>query len=71
MEAKLSPQAKGRRLVIASHADVVPVDDDDIYPPFGGTVQGDYIVGRGAVDDKGPLIATLYALAFSKRSRSP
>lgn len=71
VEAKLSPQAKGRRLVIASHADVVPVDDDDIYPPFGGTVQGDYIVGRGVVDDKGPLIATLYALAFFKEKQIP
>ena len=71
VEAKLSPQAKGRRLVIASHADVVPVDDDDIYPPFGGTVQGDYIVGRGVVDDKGPLIATLYALAFFKEKQVP
>ena len=49
---------------IASHADVVPADKDNLYPPFGGTVQGDYIVGRGVVDDKGPLMATLYALSL-------
>lgn len=71
VEARLSPEPRGRRLVIASHADVVPADDETIYPPFGGTVQGGYVVGRGAVDDKGPLIATLYALAFFKEKQIP
>lgn len=71
VEAKLSPEPQGRRLVIASHADVVPADAENIYPPFGGTVQGDYVVGRGVVDDKGPLIATLYALAFFKEKQIP
>lgn len=71
VEAKLSAEPRGRRLVIASHADVVPADDETIYPPFGGTIQGGYVVGRGAVDDKGPLIATLYALAFFKEKRIP
>lgn len=72
VEAKFSPDAQGKRLVIASHADVVPADaENNIYPPFGGTVVGDYIVGRGVVDDKGPLIATLYALAFFKEKNIP
>lgn len=71
VEAMLSPQAQGKRLVIASHADVVPADSENLYPPFGGTVVGDYIVGRGVVDDKGPLIATLYALAFFKEKQIP
>lgn len=71
VEARLDPEAKGRRLVLASHADVVPADAENLYPPFGGTVQGDYIVGRGVVDDKGPLIATLYALAFFKEKQIP
>lgn len=71
VEAKLDKEQKGHRLVIASHADVVPADKENIYPPFGGTVQGDYIVGRGVVDDKGPLMATLYALAFFKEKNIP
>lgn len=71
MEAGLSPQRQGRRLVLASHADVVQPDDENLYDPFGGNLVGDYVVGRGAVDDKGPLIATLYALAFFKDQNLP
>ncbi|MCI8680470.1 MAG: M20 family metallopeptidase [Oscillospiraceae bacterium] len=71
VEARLNESTGGRRLVLASHADVVPPDAENLYPPFGGTVQGDYIVGRGVVDDKGPLIATLYALAFFKEKQIP
>lgn len=71
VEARLSPESRGRRLVIASHADVVPADAENLYPPFGGTIQGDYVVGRGVVDDKGPLIATLYALAFFREKNIP
>ena len=71
VEARLNEVQKGRRLVLASHADVVPADAENLYPPFGGTIQDGYIVGRGAVDDKGPLIATLYALAFFKEKRIP
>ena len=59
------PRPNQKRLVIAAHADVVDVvEEDHIYPPFGGQIVGDYIVGRGAVDDKGPLMAALYAMAF-------
>ena len=72
IEATLNQEPKGKRLVLASHADIVPVDEDDmIYPPFGGQIVGDYIVGRGVVDDKGPLIATLYALAFFAENKIP
>lgn len=71
VEAQLSPQSTGRRLVIASHADVVPADEENLYPPFGGTVHDGYVIGRGVVDDKGPLMATLYALAFFKEKNLP
>lgn len=71
LEVRPPQPSQGRRLVIASHADVVPADQDNLYPPFGGTVQGDYIVGRGVVDDKGPLMATLYALAFFQEKQIP
>lgn len=68
LEVMCSDNQTGKRLVIATHADVVPTMDDNIYDPFAGRVYGDYIVGRGVVDDKGPLIASLYALAFFKEN---
>ena len=71
LEASCEKEQKGKRLVLVTHADVVPVGEDTIYEPFAGTVYGDYILGRGCVDDKGPLIATLYALAFFKENHIP
>lgn len=53
-----------KRLLLAAHADVVPASEGNIYPAFGGVVDKGYIIGRGVVDDKGPLIALLYALIF-------
>ena len=66
-EAQIERIQNGKRLVIAAHADVVPGEENCIYSPFGGDIIGDYIVGRGVVDNKAPLIATIYALAFFKK----
>ena len=71
LEVMRNENQRGKRLVIATHADVVPTEDDNIYNPFAGEVYGDYIVGRGVVDDKGPLIASLYALAFFREYHIP
>ena len=51
---------------VLCHVDVVPADGQWDYPPFAGTVAGDRIYGRGAVDDKGPTISSLYALRLLK-----
>ncbi len=59
------PNEKG--LGIPLHIDVVPVSGNWKYPPFSGTVAGDTIWGRGAQDDKGPLIACLYAIYALKK----
>lgn len=53
----------GKIVGILSHLDVVPAGDGWTYPPFGGELVAGRIYGRGAVDDKGPVIACLYALA--------
>lgn len=53
-----------KRLLLAAHVDVVPASEGNIYPAFGGVVDKGYIIGRGVVDDKGPLLALLYALVF-------
>lgn len=57
-------QGEGRSLVLNGHVDVVPPGDESLWShdPFGGTVEGDRIYGRGALDMKGPLLAALYAL---------
>ena len=54
---------KGDKLLgIIGHLDVVPAEDDWTYSPFNSTIDNNNIYGRGAVDDKGPVIATLYAM---------
>ena len=42
--------------------DVVPAENDWIHFPFNATIDDDKIYGRGAIDDKGPVIACLYAM---------
>lgn len=54
---------------ILLHADVVPPGEPSQwqYPPFSAIVADGAVWGRGAADDKGPIAATLYALAGLKR----
>lgn len=53
-------------LLLAAHQDVVPVEagtaGDWTHPPFAGTVARGHVWGRGAIDDKGSLIAILEAV---------
>ena len=54
---------EGKDLVgIIGHLDVVPSGDGWTYPPFEATIHDNKIYGRGAIDDKGPVIASLYAM---------
>jgi len=54
---------EGNDLVgIIGHLDVVPSGDGWTYPPFNATIHDNKIYGRGAIDDKGPVIASLYAM---------
>ncbi|HMU47049.1 MAG TPA: M20/M25/M40 family metallo-hydrolase [Chitinophagaceae bacterium] len=52
-------------LVLLAHQDVVPVEEAAeklwTYPAFSGAIKNDTVWGRGAVDDKGTLIAILEA----------
>ena len=49
-------------LGIIGHLDVVPEGEGWTYPPFSATISDGKIFGRGAIDDKGPMIASLYAM---------
>lgn len=51
----------GPLILILGHIDVVPVGNGWTYEPFGATIDNGYIYSRGAVDDKGPTMASLYA----------
>ena len=53
---------------IVTHLDVVPAGDGWTVPPFAGTVRNGRIYGRGAIDDKGPAIAALFALSAIKEN---
>ena len=53
---------------IIVHLDTVPEGAGWNHPPFEGQVQEGKIYGRGAIDDKGPAIAVLFALKAVKDS---
>ncbi len=56
---------EGEELVgIIGHLDVVPANIDDGWetPPFEPVIKDGKLYGRGSIDDKGPVIASLYAM---------
>lgn len=67
---------QGKDFAVLAHLDVVPAGNGWKYPPFGGVINDEpffkngeramKIWGRGALDDKGPAIACLYALKALK-----
>ena len=56
---------------IAAHLDIVPAGDGWNTDPFTLTRAGDRVYGRGTTDDKGPLIAALYAMQLVRGSGIP
>ena len=57
-DASLAP------ILLTAHLDVVPVPDPEswTHPPFAGTIADGFVWGRGALDDKAAVVATLEAL---------
>lgn len=52
---------EGEAFGILGHLDTVPVGDGWTHNPYG-EISGDVIYGRGVVDDRGPMLACLYAV---------
>ena len=49
-------------IAVLGHLDTVPEGDHWTFPPFSGSVHEGRIYGRGALDDKGPIVSALYSL---------
>ncbi len=51
---------------VLGHLDVVPEGTGWSVDPYAGVIKDGYLWGRGATDDKGPIIASLFALKAVK-----
>lgn len=63
--AEVGPEDAKEMIGILGHVDVVPVGDTDQWTkagPFSGEIVDDTIIGRGSLDDKGPMIVNLHAV---------
>ncbi len=70
--ARLTGTGKKRPLLIMGHTDVVNVDPKKwTHPPFGAVRDGGYIYGRGTVDDKDNVVASLMTMLLLKRLNVP
>lgn len=58
---------EGEKLVgLIGHLDVVPSGDGWETPPFEASIRDGKIYGRGSIDDKGPVVTSLYAMKAVK-----
>jgi len=53
---------------VLGHLDVVPVGEGWKFPLFSGHIENGKIYGRGALDNKGPIILALYGLYAIKEA---
>ena len=56
---------------VIGHSDVVPVGDGWFDDPFSGKIADGFMYGRGTQDDKGPMMASFYALRMLKELGLP
>ena len=63
-EVKSKSNPNGKTILFYNHYDVQPEDPVELWDedPFSGKVEGNYIFGRGAADDKGELITRIKAV---------
>ena len=59
------------KIAVLGHLDVVPVGDGWTRPPFDGQVENGRIYGRGTNDDKGPALASLFAMKAIREAGIP
>ena len=63
--------AARKPILLAAHQDVVPVEPGTegkwTHPPFSGDIEGGFVWGRGAMDDKSSLVAICEAVELLAR----
>src|SRR5687768_11028019 len=70
--ARIKGTGKQRPLLIMAHTDTVNVDPKKwTHPPFAAVRDGGYVYGRGTVDDKDNVAATLMVMLMLKRQNVP
>lgn len=70
--ARLKGTGARRPLLLMAHTDTVNVSPERwTFPPFAATIDGGYVYGRGAVDDKDNVAASLMAMLLLKRLNVP
>jgi acetylornithine deacetylase/succinyl-diaminopimelate desuccinylase-like protein len=70
--ATLKGNGSKRPLLMMAHTDVVSVDATKwTFPPFGAERDGGYVYGRGAIDDKDTVVASLMVMLLLKRQNLP
>ncbi len=60
------PGASETQVGIIGHVDVVPAGSGWNWPPYEVTRHDGYLIGRGVIDDKGPITVALHAVNFWK-----
>ena len=66
-EVKSQSNSSGKTILFYNHYDVQPVGPIELWnntDPFSGHIDGNYIFGRGASDDKGELITRIKAVEY-------
>lgn len=63
--------SEDEKIAVLGHLDVVPVGDGWTKPPFEALVENGRIYGRGTNDDKGPALASLFAMKAIKDAGVP
>ncbi len=70
--ARLKGNGSKKPLLIMGHSDVVRVDPTKwTFPPFSATRKDGYVYGRGTLDDKSDLLATMMTMLMLKRQKTP
>lgn len=62
---------EGKEIGILSHIDVVPPGNGWSRHPYEPVIEDGKLYGRGSLDDKGPMVAALYAMKAVKESGLP
>lgn len=65
-EVKSKNNPNGKTILFYNHYDVQPVEPIELWhdDPFSGKIDGNFIYGRGASDDKGELITRIKAVEY-------